>query len=56
MLISELIAKLEEFKKENGDIETAIRGNYDGGYFPFDVSIEIDEDADEDNNKVVVFD
>lgn len=54
MLISELIAKLEEFKAENGDIQTAICGEY-GGYFPFDCFIGIDEDADEGDEKVVVF-
>lgn len=54
MVISELITKLEEFKTENGDIETVISGEY-GGYFPFECFIGIDEDANDDNKKVVVF-
>lgn len=56
MLISEIIAKLEEFKSENGDIRTTVRNSY-GDFvdiFPFDWSVEIDEDADDDNEKVVV--
>lgn len=54
MLISELIAELEKLKAENGDIETTILGDY-GGYFSFECFIGIDEEADEDNKKVVVF-
>lgn len=55
MLISEIIAKLEEFKSENGDIRTTVRNGY-GDFVdisPFDWSVEIDEDADDDNEKVV---
>ena len=33
MLISELIAELEKFKAENGDIEATILSDY-GGYYP----------------------
>lgn len=54
MLISELIAKLEEFKAEHGDIRTTILGDY-GDYFPFECFIGTDEDADEGDKKVVVF-
>lgn len=56
MLISEIIAKLEEFKAENGDIRTIVRNDY-GDFMditPFDWSVEIDEEADDDNEKVVV--
>lgn len=56
MLISEIIVKLEEFKSENGDIRTTVRNSY-GDFVdisPFDWSVEIDEDADDDNEKVVV--
>jgi hypothetical protein len=54
MLISELIAELEKFKAENGDIEATILSDY-GGYYSFECFIGIDEEADEDNKKVVVF-
>lgn len=54
MLISELIAKLEEFRAENGDIEAVIFHDYDR-YYPFECFVGINEDANEDNKKVVVF-
>lgn len=50
MLISELIVKLEEFKAQNGDIETTIYDEY-GECVPFDCFIGINEDEEE----VVVF-
>lgn len=53
MYIDELIKKLQEVKKEHGNIEVAVQYRDDGGYYSghdYELDLSIDEHTYKDEN------